>query len=163
MLELVIGRPAPKRRFPRARLADARLVRLRDEAYPMLIEAPGACVPGLIVEGLIETDLDRIQFFESVEYETLTVEVELLEGGRVEAQAFASTAKAAHDDEDWRFEEWRARHKAQDLRETSLWMAFHGRFTVQEADRLWDEARAAGRPIEDLVREACGVQVPAGS
>ncbi len=156
MLELVIDRLLPVRTFRRARLGDARLVRLRDEASPMLVRNPGTWVPGVIVEGLAEADLERIHFFESLEYEPCTVEVELLNGGRVEALAFAATARMTHDDEEWRFEDWAVRHKTQDLHETELWMAFFGHLEIAEADRRWDEALADGRSIEDLVREVRG-------
>ncbi len=156
VLELVIDRPLPVPAFHRARLGDVRLVRLRGETSPMLIRSPGAWVPGVIVEGLAETDLERIHFFESLEYEPCTVEVEPLDGGRVEAIAFAATAGTAHDDEEWRFEDWLARHKTQDLRETELWMAFFGYLEIAEADRRWHQALAAGRSIEELVREVRG-------
>jgi hypothetical protein len=156
MLELVIDRRPPAQAIPRARLGDARLVRLREETFPMLVRSPGEWVPGVIVEGLTGADVERIHFFESVEYEPCAVEVELLEGGRAEALAFAATTRVGHDDVAWRFEDWVARHKARDLREAELWMAFFGHLEIAEADRRWDEALAAGRSIEDLVREVCG-------
>ncbi len=163
VLELVVDRPLPVPAFHRARLGDMRLVRLRGETSPMLVGSPGAWVSGVIVEGLAEADLERIHFFESLEDEPCTVEVEPLEGGRVEALAFAATARTAHDDEEWRFEDWVARHKARDLRETELWMAFFGHLEIAEADRRWDEALAAGRSIEDLVREVRGAPLRARS
>ena len=163
VLELVIDRPLPVQAFHRARLGDARLVRLRGETSPTLVRKPGAWVAGVIVEGLAGADLERIRFFESLEYEPRTVEVEPLDGGRVDAIAFAATARMAHDDEEWRFEDWVARHKTQDLRETELWMAFFGHLEIAEADRRWDEALAAGRSIEDLVREVRGAPLRARS
>ncbi len=51
--------------------------------------------------------------------------------------------------------------KTQDLRETELWMAFFGHLEIAEADRRWDEALAAGRSIEDLVREVRGAPLRA--
>jgi len=163
VLELVIDRPLPVQAFRRARLGDACLVRLHDETSPMMVRNPGAWVPGVIVGGLAGADLERIHFFESLEYEPCTVAVEPLDGGRVEALAFAATAGATHDDEEWRFEDWVARHKARDLRETELWMAFFGHLEIAEADRRWDEALAAGRSIEDLVREVCNAPLRARS
>jgi len=153
VLERVTGRLWTADRFTGARLADARLVRLRGETFPMLVAAPGVWVPGVVVEGLTESDLDRIRFFESVEYQPATVEVELQVGERVEARAFATTLRAVHDEEPWSFEIWRLRDKARALRETELWMALHGLLSVEEADRRWDAALAAGRTPEDLVRE----------
>ncbi len=155
MLELVTGRPWAADRFTSARLAGARLVQLRDETFPMLVAAPGVWVPGVLAEGLGEADLDRIRFFESVEYQPSRVEVELSGGEGVEAHAFATTERAVHDQAPWSFGDWSLHHKARALRETELWMALHGQLSVEEADRRWDAALAAGQTIEDLVREIC--------
>ncbi len=156
VLERVTGRPWAADRFTGARLADTRLVRLRGETFPMLVAAPGVWVPGVLVEGLIESDLDRIGFFESVEYRPCTVEVELQVGAWVEARAYATTLRAVHDQEPWSFEVWRRRDKARALREAELWMALHGHLSIEEADRRWDAALAAGKTIEELVREVRG-------
>jgi hypothetical protein len=156
VLERVTGRPWAADRFTGARLADTRLVRLRGETFPMLVAAPGVWVPGVLVEGLIESDLDRIRFFESVEYQPCTVEVELQVGGWVEARAFAATLRAVHDQEPWSFDTWRLRDRARALREAELWMALYGHLSIEEADRRWDAALAAGKTIEELVREVRG-------
>jgi hypothetical protein len=156
VLELVTGRRWPVADFPTARLEGARLVRLREENFPILVSAPDAAVPGIVAEGLTESDLDRIRFFESVEYEAATVEVVLRSGARIEVRAFATTTRAAHDEQPWRFEDWVVHDKARALHEAGLWMALHGHLSVEEADRRWDETLAAGRTIEDLVREVCG-------
>jgi hypothetical protein len=156
ILELVIDRPAPGKPFPPARLADHRLVRMWRETFPMLVPASGVHVPGVIVDDLSEADVERILFFESVEYEPTPIAV-LSEGGRVDAHAFATTARAVADQEPWTFEDWRRRFKAHDLRAARVWMALYGHLDVAEADRLWDEAVAAGRPFEDVVDEiVCG-------
>ena len=102
---------------------------------------------------LSESDLDRIRFYESVEYRPSRVEVELAGGEAVAAQAFATTERAFHDEAPWSFEDWRVRDKARSLREAELWMALYGHVSVEEADRRWDAALAAGQTIEDMVRE----------
>ncbi len=157
MLELVIGRPVAKHPFVPARLPGARLARLRGQTYPMLVAAPGQWVAGAIVDGLTTADVARIDFFESVEYEAKPVAAHLASGEIVTAHAFATTSRARHDDE-WRFADWLSRHKTEDLRIATLWMSLYGRLDVVEADRRWEEALAAGRPLEDLVREICGVR-----
>ncbi len=158
VLERVTGRLWAADRFTGARLADARLVRLRGETFPMLVAAPGFWVPGALVEGLNESDLHRIRFFESVEYQPSTVEVELRAGERIEARAFATTQRAIPDEQPWSFEIWRLRDRARALRETELWMALYGHLSAEEADRRWDAALAAGQTIEDLVREVRGAK-----
>ena len=157
ILEAVIGRPFPGPPFPPARLPGHRLERMARETFPLLIAAPDAAAPGVVVEGLVAADVERIRFFESVEYEPQPREIELESGGRLDCLVFAATAAAGLTGESWRYEDWLARHKARELREARLWMAFHGHLPVEQADRLWNEAVAAGRAIEDLVAEVTGL------
>ena len=157
MLDLVAGRTVPGHPFPAARLPGHRLVRMRNETFPMLVSASGSHVTGVVVEGLGEADLDRIMFFESVEYEPKAVVVETA-GGALEALAFATTARAVPDHEPWTFEDWARRFKAHDLHEARLWMSLHGVVDAAEAGRLWDEARASRRPLEDMIAEVCGAK-----
>ncbi len=106
-----------------------------------------------MVEGLETADIERIHFFESVDYQPRLHAVELAAGGSLDCHLFAATAVAGATGEPWHYDDWAARHKTKELREARLWMAFHGRVTAAEADRLWDEAVAAGRAIEDLIAE----------
>lgn len=143
ILETVLGRPvAAEDGFAVARLAGYRLVRLRGDSFPLLLDAPGASVEGVALEGLDEREIGRIAFYESIEYQPRALQVTLAGGGAVEARAFSGAPAAAHDGEDWRFEDWRACHKADDLLEAALWMTLHGHLGVAEADRLWDRAMA---------------------
>ena len=137
----------------RAWLANARLVRLRGETFPLLIPAPGARVEGVLVGDLSRAECDRIRFFESLDYEPRNVRVELVDGGYAEVQVFALSARAEHDGVPWRFEDWLAQHKAKDLYDARLWIALYGYLDSAEADRRWDQSRAEGRALEDLVAE----------
>lgn len=160
ILEAVIGRPFPGPPFPPARLPGHRLERMARETFPLLIAAQGATAPGVVVEGLVAPDVERIRFFESVEYEPQAHAVEPEAGGRLDCLVFAATAAAGLTGEAWSYEEWLPLHKAKELREARLWMAFHGHVSAEEADRLWNEAVAAGRSIEDLVAEVTGLAAP---
>ena len=156
ILEVVIGRPLPQRALPAASLPGYRLERMARETFPLLVEAVDEVAPGVVVEGLLEADIARIHFFESIEYEPQTHTVDLAAGGRRACQIFAATAAGGRTGEAWRYEDWRPRHQARELREARLWMAFYGLLSPAEADRLWDQAVAEGRPLEDLVTEITG-------
>jgi hypothetical protein len=162
ILETVLGRPVAADGFALARLAGYRLARLRGDSFPLLLSAPGASVEGVVVEGLAGRDIERIAFYESIEYEPRAVEVTLAGEGAVEARVFVGSPAAAHDGEDWRFEDWRARHKADDLLEAELWMTLHGHLGIAEADRLWDQAMARLAEPGDKVRFLSRIKDTAG-
>lgn len=151
ILEAVIGRPPPGYPFAAATLRDYRCMKVIGETFPVLLKSPGGSAPGALVEGLNDHDIDRILFFESDEYEAVPLSVDRADGRCLTAHVFLKTDKLVTVEEAWRFEDWLAHHKDDYLRETRLWMALYGYVDYREADRLWDEAVAAGRPLQDLV------------
>ena len=156
ILEVVTDRAVDGHPFAAAFLSGYRLLRVRRETFPMLIEAPGADVEGTVVEDLSAADIERIRFYESIEYDPAEHRVTLAAGGSLTCHVFAATGKIEHSGEAWTYEDWARRHKAKELRETRLWMALHGHLEPTEADRLWDEARDAGCPLEELVEAVTG-------
>jgi len=160
VLELVVDRPAHELAISEAYLPAHRTVRLRRDPFPILIAEPDSRAEGIVVEGLTSADLDRIHFFESVEYRASEVTPILSHSGeRVSAQVFAGSGRAFHDNEPWHIDDWRRRHKMTMLRESRLWMALYGHLDLAEADRLWDKALAEGRPLEEMVTEIVGPRV----
>jgi len=154
VMEAVIGRPLPPAWARPARLSGYRRVCLREEPFPVLVPAAGMSVLGIVVDWLNAEDIDRVLFFESIEYAPLEVIVAVDGGGRESAMVFADSGAAERRDTPWDITVWAARQKAEDLRLTRLWMAFYGRYDIATANRLWDEAVTAGRPLEDLLRSA---------
>lgn len=106
------------------------------------------------MDGFSEDDCARIAFFESIEYEPKPITVLTEDGARVMAHAFLTTAHGEATGAPWSFAEWRERFKAKDLRETRLWMSLYGHVDAEEADRLWEEARAAGEGFEAMILRA---------
>jgi hypothetical protein len=151
VMEAVIGRPPLASWSRPARLAGYRVVCFHKEPFPVLVAEPGETVAGIIVDWLNAADIERVRFFESVEYAPQPVTVDLDGGGRETALVFADSGAAERSDARWDIGTWRARQKAEHLRLTRLWMALYGRYDIATANRLWDEAVAAGRPLEDLV------------
>lgn len=158
VLAVVLGRPLARGALPRAWLVGWRRMRLAGQPYPILVPDPDGEVDGILVEGLNETDVGRVLFYESMEYRPATVVVTDEKGVEVEARTFLGAVEARHDHESWDLEAWRIRYKAMALRETRLWMALYGRLTIEEADRRWKAATVAGKPLEDMVEEVTGVR-----
>ena len=147
-----VGGPAVHARQP-AWLDGYRRVTVQRETFPMVVAAPGQRMEGVVVEGLNATDIDRILFFESIEYAPSTIDVSLADGSPLSAQCFLTNEGIGHKGDVWEYERWLSDHKADCLRETRLWMALYGHVDCHEADSLWDAALAAGRPLEDMIAE----------
>jgi len=156
IMEAVAGHAVPDEHFRPSRLPGYQRVVVQRETFPMLLEVPDAEVEGVVVEGLSTLALDRIHFFESVEYEAMRVEVILDGGDRAAAHLFSATERASHSGEAWSFTDWQARHKEKELRETFLWMGLYGFLEPDHANDIWDETLAGGRDLIDLVREVRG-------
>jgi len=157
VLDAVVERPlvggAPVHARQSAWLDGYRRVTVVRETFPMVLEAPGHRFEGVVVEGLSSADIDRILFFESIEYAPRTIEVSLADDCVLSAQCFLTNDGVAHQGDVWDYERWLSEHKDDCLRETRLWMALYGLVDCHEADRLWDEALATGRPLEEMIAE----------
>lgn len=154
ILALVLDRPVDDLPFRPAHLRGYRPHHLKGETFPVLVANPESTVPGVLVEGFSEAERARIAFFESIDYEPGLITVLAESGASEEAYAFLTTGHCEAAPEPWSLAAWRERFKAKDLRETTLWMSLYGHVDAAEADRLWDEARAAGDGFEAMIVQA---------
>ncbi len=118
------------------------------ECYPALAPRAGGKVTGLLLSGLGDADLARMQFFESEEFEPRACEVELADGRWVSAQVFLATEALQLGEGAWRFDAWLRDHKAAYLERTRAWMAGFGRQATADLEVGWSEA------LPDVAREA---------
>lgn len=151
VIEVVLGRPFDPASMRPAWLDGYRVVRFRNDIYPMLVEAPGEHASGAVLYDLDATDLDRIGFFESYEYDFIECTVEVKERGRVQAVRFGAAEEPPRQPEPWDLAWWQREHKDRFLYYTRQFMAFYGRGTLEQAEARWlelerdDEHRVARR------------------
>ncbi len=141
--ETVLGRALDPACVYRAWLDDYRVVRLPDDTYPMLIEAPGEHVAGAALYGLGDTDLDRVRFFESYEYDLIECTIRVAHYGDRRALRFGAAQEPPHHPEPWSLQWWRAAYKDRFLRYARDFMAFYGCGTLDEAEARWLELEEA--------------------
>ena len=91
LLEIVLGRPVDPRHLGPVRAEGFATLRLADEAYPMLVPAPGRQAEGVLLHHVTEADLDRLAFFAGAKYDLAPVTVTTASG--------SATNGAAHGDE----------------------------------------------------------------
>ena len=64
LLEIVLGRPAADIALTPHGLADHAALAVAEGPFPCVVEQPGAVTKGLLVEGLSDTDIARLDFYE---------------------------------------------------------------------------------------------------
>lgn len=142
VLEIVLSRPVHPARRQRAWLEGHCIVRRGEDAYPVLVAAPGERVAGALLHRLNREDRDRIHFFESDEYDLIECTVTVAGRRPVRALRFGAAEHAPHA-ETWSLEWWRTAHKDRFLYYTRQFMGFYGRGTLEEAEARWRELEDA--------------------
>ena len=145
LFAVVFGRPLAAVAAAEARLEEHAAVHALGCPYPVVVARPGRAAPGLVVDGLAATEIERAAFYESTLYELRPVLVIAAAGARA-ARAFFPTAALPASDETWHLPVWQRQAKRHALAEARLIMALFGRVPAHEIDAHWPEiaARAAG-------------------
>ena len=109
-----------------------------DDHYPVLVEAPGEHVDGLLIRGLDEPALERVRFFEGEEFALAPITVHGGVGEEpIEALHFAHAGRKAIAESPWTLAGWQAYTKPDTLPRVRRYMACFGRMSVAEADAHW--------------------------
>lgn len=150
LLECVIARAASGLSFEPAWVEGYAARRAVNETFPVLVESPGARLPGVLTGGLSGADMARIRFFEDSFYESSRVTAHAAAGPET-AEMFLLTDPSQAADDPWTFEAW-AEHDRAVLRHMAAeFVPLMDRMTYDEADKLWEELRA--RAVK-----ACGAE-----
>ena len=146
LLEIVIGRAPHGLALADGHLEDHAVHCVAGEPFPMLVAREGARAHGLLVEGLGPQEVDRISFYEDVDYALSPVAVHA-EGARVEAHAYLALETLTDSGTPWDLVRWQAEEKAFMLLCAEEMMRFHGVLSHAEVDARWPaiKARAAAR------------------
>jgi len=111
--DAVLGPKASQVLVTPARLAGWRRRRARGKSYPIILEAPGEQVPGIVTSSLDADALARLTRYEGPGYALFDCRPVLEDGSSVAAQVFQPTAKLLADDAEWDLAAWQAKEKAE--------------------------------------------------
>ena len=136
LLAVVLGHEVAPGRLVAARAPGRRALRLADEAYPVLVSDPSGQAEGVVLRGADEAELARLAFFEEAEYGLTPITVET-PAGRIEAQHFRATGKAAETDAPWDFSAWQEHDRPVALEAARELMDHYGRWPVERIDDIW--------------------------
>ena len=108
-----------------------------DDHYPVLVASPGNHTCGLIIRGLQDEAMSRIEFFEGDEFTLRTLSVENARGELEEVCYFADNERHRISDEEWLLELWQVSTKPATLPRVERYMGCYGKMTTTEADAYW--------------------------
>lgn len=146
LLRLVLGRDV---RGQAATLADHVVYAAAGGSYPTLQPKTGAVATGLLVDGLTDADMARLDFYENgFGYARRSMQVDA-EGQSLLADVYFPTIAAGDGNTPWNLTAWVARHGAAALMACDDFMALMGRLPA---------ATVAARYGSMLVRAASAVR-----
>lgn len=123
--DLVLGRGHGLPRPEPASVPNCLARAVRGGLFPVLSEQPGAEAPGVLLRGVDREGAARLSYFEDdgTNYDVVKKTVFTCAGKRQEAWLFIPTGRLPLDGEDWDFEVWKRRKRADFLRLAAAAMA----------------------------------------
>jgi nudix-type nucleoside diphosphatase (YffH/AdpP family) len=129
LLEVVLGRRATDLDVTESHLPDHAVHWVTGEPYPTIFAQTGDMAPGLLVRGLTEDDIGRLQFYEGgFDYDLKPVE---LARGQA-AQVFFPRPDAQPVGDIWSLQDWERDWAAISVRAAAEVMTFHGQWSAQQ-------------------------------
>ena len=142
ILETVIGHKSDYLDFIPAFAPRSELRLVINESFPVIVFNDSyEGVHGTLVKGLNGEDINRILFFEDVEF--TPQQLDLVVDGEIEHASFFSQQGVRPSDDPWSFDEWQQKGERLSLVTAELWMELYGKYSAEEADRYWNEVKQA--------------------
>ena len=138
VLEIVLGKKIDVQNLKQGVLLGYQCEKEVKESYPVLIPSPGKQATVLIAESLSTTDIDRILFYETGEYDLVRFNL-LIDEKEITALGFATGDDIASSGERWHLNVWQKKDKAAFLPLAERFMEAYGTMTLPEALIFWDQ------------------------
>ena len=142
ILEAVIGHKSDYLEFIPAFAPRSELRLVINETFPVIVFNDSyAGVHGTLVKGLNGEDINRILFFEDVEFTPQQLDLEI--NGEIEQASYFSQQGVRPSDDPWSFDEWQQKDERLSVITAELWMELYGKYSAEEADRYWNDVKQA--------------------
>ncbi|WP_419901387.1 gamma-glutamylcyclotransferase family protein [Kiloniella sp.] len=138
VLEIVLGHPIDQTLLKPGTLDGYRCEREAKESYPVLVPYPNGRAEILIAQNLSKTDVDRILFYETGEYDLVPFAVN--DGNtQINALGFATGEGIDTSGDTWHLNVWQKTGKIDFLPLAQRFMAGYGKMSIPQALIYWDE------------------------
>jgi len=106
LCEIVLGRSRDALQFSKARLHDHAAYWAKDENFPVIVQQAGSVAEGLLLEGLDDTDIQRLDYYESgFDYAPVPVTVET-DAGPKDVSVYYCDDPDVVSGEAWSLSDW---------------------------------------------------------
>lgn len=108
-----------------------------NESYPVLVPDEKNRTQGLLIDGLTELAMQRIQFFEGDEYILSTIDIETADNANLRANYYKDAGVYSILETVWNFQQWQVEHKPTFVEKCEKYMQLFGKMNATEADQFW--------------------------
>jgi len=141
VLQIVLGSGFEHTHMQPGHLLGFRSELVQDEDFPMLVSDEMASVEGIVVSRLTETDLERINYFEDIDYVLAPFDIRC--GSVVEtAHLYVATDEIQASGTRWHYEQWSEANRIYMRLLAEEHMAHFGTVPADKIDDLWPQTKA---------------------
>lgn len=144
LLDLVLGTAAERVALQPARLPDHAARWVAGECYPMIRAETGAMAEGVLAQGLMPEDIDRLDFYEGGHLYALRPVTVATDSGPVAARVYFPDHAPWQDGGPFELADWEARWGAITLHSAAEFMAGYGRLSAAEMSDRFPRQRMRG-------------------
>lgn len=153
VLRIVLGSGFDHTAMQAGHLPGHRTELVHEEDFPMLVPDAGRSVPGILVSRLTETDLDRINYFEDIDYILSPFDI-LCENVTETAHLYVATEEIQPSGIPWHYEQWSESDRVYMRLLAEEHMALYGDVPAEEVDNYWPETKARADRRFSLLRKS---------
>ena len=136
LLDLVLNRALTDENVTQAWIDGFSAVTAGGEGYPYLAPRDGNRAPGILVSGLNDADMARLEYYEEAEYGLTPITVQT-DAGAVDAQYFKATDRLKSSDQPWDLDIWQAQEKPVALEAAAELMGHFGIVPLEDSNAIW--------------------------
>ncbi len=153
LLEIVLGRAARDIEFTPEHLQDHAALAVAEGPFPCVVTRAGAVTNGLLVEGLSDTDIERLDFYEgSFAYDLRDV---TLAGGQ-SAQVYFPAPGVWTTGDPWDLAEWETDWAALSCFAAREVMDYFGKYTVEQVAKMFPMIRTRAAAMVNAAQSKHG-------
>ena len=159
LLEAVIDKKIDPKNIENAIIKNVKLFRVKNENFPYLIDTKNIndTINCIVIKNLNGLDIDKIQFYESVEYKLDIIEIEI--NNIIKKYNYFKYIKKNITGEKWIYEDWQKKFEESNCKAALLWMKLYDQYKENpgKAEKFWPDMQ---RKADDEINKIRSKKAP---